>query len=603
MLTDLSPLAAIATTPSSAQLLLPLIDSMGATLWVPETISLGRVYQGSLREHLISIWSEYRGFIFALSTGAVVRLIAPLLEDKSIDPAVVVVDPTGKYVISFCSGHQGGGDFLTTLVATELEAIPIITGSSNSLNLPAIDTLGKPWGWRKGTGDWTRVSGVIARGETVEVIQEVGSTLWQEHLPPDHPFGFADPLSSPQARVWISSTQRSFSPSSEIPKVQWHPRVLWVGIGCSRGSSHRLIKQAVEKTCQRHHLATAAIAAIVSVDLKADEPGLLQYTEATKLPFFTYPAELLKDIPVPNPSEVVANEVGTPSVAEAAAILAGEHLLVTKQIFKDETGAVTIAIAEAEREYIGSIGALYLVGTGPGSLTQMTPAAKRAVIEADVVIGYSLYLDLIAPLKRPGQIIEAYPITQERERAARAIELAKWGLKVAVVSSGDCGIYGMAGLVLESLQEEGWDGLSPTVEVLPGISALQAAAARLGAPLMHDFSAVSLSDLLTPWAVIEKRLEAVASSDFVIALYNPRSQNRRQPLEKAWEILLKYRDKSTPVGIIKAAYRQEEEVILTTLGEMLEAPIDMLTTVIIGNQSTSRHHQWLITPRGYLQKK
>jgi len=629
MMSDFFPLAAIATTPSSAQLLVPLTESMQLTLWVPVTVSVpnSQVYKGSLSGHLKLIWSQYRGFIFALSTGAVVRLIAPLLEDKSLDPAIVVIDALGQYVISFCSGHQGGADLLTRLVAIELNATPIITGASTSLNLPAIDILGKPWGWQKGTGDWTRVSAAMAApGETLEVVQDAGSPLWQQHLPLDHPFVFQEAEGrsqesagrsqqaagsrqqaegsrlEPQARVWISATLRSLVTSSKIPEVQWHPRVLWVGIGCSRGTSKKLIQQAVEETCQRYNLATAAIAGLVSLNIKADEEGIIEFSESFKVPFLTYPAELLKDIAVPNPSSVVLKEVGTPSVAEAAAIVAGGTLIVPKQIFQDETGQVTVAIAQAEREYIGKQGALYLVGTGPGRLEQMTSAAKRAVIEADVLIGYSLYLDLIEALKRPGQIRESYPITQERERASRAIELAQWGLTVAVVSSGDCGIYGMAGLVLESLQQGGWDGQSPRVEVFPGISALQSAAARLGAPLMHDFSAVSLSDLLTPWPVIEKRLEAVAAADFVIALYNPRSQNRHQPLQRAWEILLKYREKNTPVGIVKAAYRLEEEVILTTLGEMLDAPIDMLTTVIIGNQSTSRHHQWLITPRGYLQK-
>ena len=217
---------------------------------------------------------------------------------------------------------------------------------------------------------------------------------------------------------------------------------------------------------------------------------------------------------------------------EAAAILAGEHLLVSKQIFKsdDRSGAVTVAIAQTEREYIGRTGKLYLVGIGPGNLEQITPAAKTAIIEADVVIGYRLYIDLIESLKRSGQIVESSPITQEQQRAIRAIELAQWGLTVAVVSSGDCGIYGMAGLVLEELQTRDWNGKTPQVKVFPGISALQSAASRVGAPLMHDFCAISLSDLLTPWETIQQRLTAAASGDFITALYNPRSQTRTQQI-------------------------------------------------------------------------
>jgi cobalt-precorrin 5A hydrolase/precorrin-3B C17-methyltransferase len=230
----------------------------------------------------------------------------------------------------------------------------------------------------------------------------------------------------------------------------------------------------------------------------------------------------------------------------------------------------------------------------------MTPAAQTAVACADAVIGYSLYIDLIAPLLRPGQIVEALPITQERQRAERAIELAHWGLTVAVVSSGDCGIYGMAGLVLEELQRMSWDGKTPGVQVFPGITALQAAASRVGAPLMHDFCAISLSDLLTPWEAIEKRLTAAAIADFVTALYNPRSQTRTQQIATAIAIFLKYRDPNTPVALVRSAYRQDEHITLTTLSELLAAPVDMLTTVLIGNQSTRTHADWMITPRGYL---
>jgi cobalt-precorrin 5A hydrolase/precorrin-3B C17-methyltransferase len=298
----------------------------------------------------------------------------------------------------------------------------------------------------------------------------------------------------------------------------------------------------------------------------------------------------------------VEAEVGTPSVAEAAAVKAAHSsLLVEKQIFKsDGLGAVTVAVAQAEQEFIGRTGSLLLVGTGPGQLEQMTPAAQTAVSAADAVIGYSLYIQLISPLLQPAQIVEALPITQELKRAQRAIELAQWGLTVAVVSSGDCGIYGMAGLVLEELQAQGWDGKTPSMQLFPGITALQAAAARVGTPLMHDFCAISLSDLLTPWEVIEKRLEAAAAADFVTALYNPRSQTRIQQLITAKTIFLKHRDPNTPVAVVRSAYRQDEQITLTTLDKLLDTSVDMLTTVLIGNRSTRTYSDWMITPRGYL---
>ncbi|MBL1174597.1 precorrin-3B C(17)-methyltransferase [Pantanalinema sp. GBBB05] len=644
------PISLFTTTPTGFQTL----QRLGAigTLWLPEAIATNQpeilpdqtiqVYTDPLKTQIANLWSSHQALIFCLSTGAVVRLIAPLLQDKATDPAVIVIDEAGKFVISLSGGHQAGGDRLTQVIARQLGATPVLTGAANHFNLPGIDILGEPFGWVKGSGDWTGVSAAIARQLPLEVIQEAGSTLWQSHLPADHPFQFDFPehmatvqetRPTPAARIWISPIQRQFAPDSNFPKVQWHPRVLWVGIGCERGTPKTVIEQAIQQVFQAHHLAEAAIAGIATIDLKADEVGLVEFCQERQLPLRCFAADTLATIPVPHPSSVVEAEVGTPSVAEAAAIVASwgvggdredkgdrgdrgdsssssssspssssPSLRVTKQIFRLEgqPGAVTIAIAQAEQEYTGRIGKLWLVGTGPGELAQITPAAQTAIAQADVVIGYSLYIDLIRSLCRPGQLIEALPITQERQRAERAIELAQWGLTVAVVSSGDCGIYGMAGLVLEQLRAQSWDGQVPEVQVFPGITALQAAASRVGAPLMHDFCAISLSNLLTPWEVIEKRLQAVAQADFVVALYNPKSQTRTEQIAIAQRIFLHHRDPQTPVALVRSAYRPTEQITLTTLGDLLNQSIDMLTTVLIGNQSTRRHADWLITPRGYL---
>ncbi len=608
------PVGAFATTPNGLKLLQPLCQSMNATLWVSENSGVVQdqnnciqTYSGSLKDWVTACWPRYRALVFCLAAGAVVRLIAPLLKDKARDPAVIVIDETGQFVISLCGGHQGGADSLTRLIAQQIKAHPVLTGAATALKLPGIDVLGLPFGWVKGSGDWTEVSAAIARGEAVQVIQEVGSLLWQSHLPSGHPFkfGFAEAV-APSARVWISATQRQFSEQADFPKVQWHPRVLWVGIGCERGTPKRVIEAAIIEVFKRYHLAEGAIAGLATLILKSDEPGILALCQDHNYPLNIYTADVLKSVTVPNPSSVVAEEVGTPSVCEAAALTAAgvENLLVPKQVFRLENapGAVTIAVAQAPIEYTGRIGQLWLVGTGPGTLEQITPAAQNAITQADVVIGYSLYIELISALFRPGQIVEALPITQERQRAQRAIELAQWGLNVAVVSSGDCGIYGMAGLVMEMLQSKGWDGQQPGVQVFPGITALQAVASRVGAPLMHDFCAISLSDLLTPWEVIERRLQAAAEADFVVALYNPKSRTRTQQLAIAQKIFLEVRNPETPVAIAHSVYRDSEQITLTTLEKLLEIPIDMLTTVLIGNQSTQLHQGWMITPRGYLPK-
>ncbi len=601
------PIAAIATTPQAARTLHSLSTAIGATLYIPEPFVEGEncvVYSGSLKAYLAEIWNEHKAFIFGLATGATVRLIAPLLQDKSSDPAVLVIDPQGQFVISLCGGHQGGADQLTRLIASQFNATPVLTGAANDLNLPAVDTLGNAFGWRKGSGDWTGVSAALARQETLQVLQDAGSDLWQKQLPENSPFSLDLSESQTVGRIWISATQRNFAAESDFPKVQWHPRVLWVGIGCIRGTSQALITEGITQVFQKHHLALDAIAGIATIDIKADEVGLLAYCQENQLPFKTFTPEQLNQEIVPTPSNVVYEEVGTASVAEASALCAAKQygesqLLVSKQIIKTETEAVTIAIAQSEKEYIGKTGALWLIGTGPGALEQMTTAAKIAITQADVIIGYSLYLDLVQPLQRPGQIIEAYPITQERQRAQRAIALANWGLKVAVISSGDCGIYGMAGLVLEELQKAEPIKQPPTVEVFPGISALQAAAARVGAPLMHDFCAISLSDLLTPKPLIEKRLLAAAQADFVTAIYNPKSQKRTELIETAQHIFLAHRKPETPVILVRSAYRSDEEIMVTTLEKMLNHPIDMLTVVLIGNSTTYQQDNFVITPRGY----
>ncbi|MGB3188773.1 MAG: precorrin-3B C(17)-methyltransferase [Limnoraphis sp.] len=607
------PIAAIATTPNASQRLQPLCQTADVTLYVPQSlgnIPRTQVYPDSLRQLLPQLWSSHRAIVFCLALGAVVRLIAPLLQHKSTDPAIIVVDETGQFVISVCSGHIGGGDQLAQLVARILGATPILTGSANALNLPGIDVLGTPFGWKRGTGDWTGVSAAIAQQKTVQVQQEAGSTLWQHHLPATHSFEFTS-TQTPQAQIWISPKQRQLS-TKDLPQVQWHPRVLWVGVGCERNTPKAVIERAILEVLQAHQLAEEAVAGIATIDLKADETGLVELCQERHWPLQTFSAEILRQVTVPTPSEIVQSEVGTPSVAEAAALQAAQvqPLLVSKQIYRSHRPqpseaerigqAVTVAIAIAQQEYTGRDGQLLLVGIGPGQLNQMTPAAQTAVTQADVVIGYSLYLDLITPLLRSGQIVESYPITQERQRAERAIGLAQWGLTVAVVSSGDCGIYGMAGLVFEQLRAQGWQGETPRVQVFPGISALQAAASRVGAPLMHDFCAISLSDLLTPWEMIEKRLKAAAMADFVCALYNPRSRSRTEQLSQAQAIFLQFRSPQTPVALVRSAYRDDEHITLTTLEKLGEVSVDMLTTVLIGNQSTTFHHNWMITPRGYL---
>jgi precorrin-3B C17-methyltransferase len=244
-------------------------------------------------------------------------------------------------------------------------------------------------------------------------------------------------------------------------------------------------------------------------------------------------------------------------------------------------------------------GKLSVVGIGPGAADQLTVAAREAIASAEVVVGYRTYLALLGPLLEGKELVAGH-MTGELERAREAVERARRGARVALVSSGDAGIYGMASLALEVLREVGWRrGASPEVAVVPGVTALSAAASLAGAPLGHDFCAISLSDLLTPWEVIARRLEAAAAADFVVALYNPASTRRRRPLAEAREILLRHRPGRTPVAVVSDAYREGARCALTDLDRLLEEEIGMTTTLLVGSSQSYVFEDLLITPRGY----
>jgi len=242
-------------------------------------------------------------------------------------------------------------------------------------------------------------------------------------------------------------------------------------------------------------------------------------------------------------------------------------------------------------------GRLMIVGLGPGASGTLTPQAGAAIRGADVVIGYSGYFTWVADLVA-GKECVALPLTQEAERARLAVERAASGESVCVISSGDAGIYGMASLVFETL-EAGGQGIGPEVVVVPGISAVNACASLLGAPLAHDFAVISLSDLLTPWETIELRLLAAAAADFVVALFNPRSERRPWQFPLACDLLLRHRSAETPAGLVRNAYRPGQSVVVTTLGHLADHPVDMMTTAIVGNSQTRELGGRVVTPRGY----
>lgn len=247
-------------------------------------------------------------------------------------------------------------------------------------------------------------------------------------------------------------------------------------------------------------------------------------------------------------------------------------------------------------------GTLSICGIGPGAHEHITPAVQKAIEDADLIIGYRTYIQLVRGLIKGKDRIKT-GMTEEISRAKSAIEEAQKGRRVVLISSGDAGMYGMAGLVFEVLEQIGWTrGANPNIEIIPGMTAANSCGSLLGAPLVHDSCTISLSDLLTPWPVIEKRLEAAAQGDFVVSLYNPASGRRTRQIVEAQRIMRKYRPGTTPVGLVKSAYRFRENVVISDLDNFLDYEIGMLTTVVIGSSQTKLFEGYMVTPRGYRNK-
>jgi len=549
-------------------------------------------------------WPRARGFVVVAACGLVTRLVAPLLQDKRQDPAVVVLDPDGRFAVPLLGGHGAGADRLAQQLAAALGGSAVLTGASSARGLLALDSFGHAWGWRRGPGDWTALMQRAARQQPLQVLQLSGLELWR-HCPAAAglPLQHQTPPQAEPADLVISERTG--------PGCRWHPPRLWLGMGCERETSLQLLERLLTQTLHHHGLAEAAVAGLASIDRKGDEPALVQLAALRGWPLRLFTAAELDAVAVPNPSSLVAQEMGTASVAEAAALLAAGSaaaLTVPKTVLhagerleanaEAEQGAATLAIALATSQWAPHQGELHLVGSGPGNLSLLTAEVRAVLNRCSVWVGYGLYLDLLEPLRRPDQVRVDGQLTRERERCAQALDLACQGVNVALISSGDSGIYGMAGLALEL-----WLSLSeaarPRFAVHPGISALQLAAARCGAPLMHDFCTISLSDRLTPWAVIERRLIAAAQGDFVVALYNPRSLGRDWQLARAVELLLQGRPGTTPVALARQLGRDAEAISVTTLEALPIDQVDMLTLVLVGNSSTRAESGLLVTPRGY----
>lgn len=552
-----------------------------------------------LKQVLATAFNAGRPLVLVMPVGAAVRLVAPLLRSKHHDPAVVVVDEAGSFAVPLAGSHEAGANALAQQVAAVLHATPVVTTTAEATGTLALDVLAQQQHWRADGGDLTGVTARLVDGEPVGVFQDAGDESWWAKAPETlERFDRSDALGVAPVAARIYVTDHVIPPPpAGVPAVVYRPHSLAVGVGCVRGASASEIVALIAQSLAAAGLSRMAIATLATIDVKQTETGITQAAAQLGVPVAYFPATDLTAAPrASEPSQYVLNAVGAPGVCEPAAVLAagGGTLLVAKQ----KTPRVTVAVA---RVITAPHGSLALVGIGPGAAEGATAAARQALQAADTIVGYSLYVEQVQPWLSGEKHYLPRPIGEEIERCREAIALARQGHKVALVCSGDAGIYGMAGLVLELYAEQGDAAAADALQVVPGVTAGQSAAALLGAPLMSDYMTVSLSDLMTPWPVIRRRVEAAAEGDLVLVLYNPQSARRRRLPEVA-EVLLAHRSPETPVGIVRNAGRPTQAVTIAKLGSLLDEPVDMLTTVVIGNSSTERLGGRMFTRRGYAGK-
>ena len=538
-----------------------------AAAWPDRT----RVYDGGAGEAVRAAFAECEQLVCFLATGAVVRLLAPLLGDKATDPGVVCVDEGGRFAVSLLGGHGGGANELAREVGDLLGAEPVVTTATDAVGLPGLDTLGFPF-----EGAVAAVSRALLDGEPVAMEAELP---WP--LP-------ALPI-SPRGAYTVRLTDRAVAPGER--EVLLRPPSLVVGVGASRGAPADEVLGLVEEALREAGLSPRSVAELATVDAKSEEPGIVAAAGRLGVPLVTYPAEELADVAVPNPSGAPLAAVGTPSVAEAAALARGGELLVPKRKSVRADGRPAMATCAVARR--PGRGRLAVVGLGPGARDLLTPRAAAELRRASVLVGLDQYVDQIRDLLRPGTRVLESGLGAEEERARTAVAEARRGHAVALIGSGDAGVYAMASPALAEASDD------IDVVGVPGVTAALAAGAILGAPLGHDHVSISLSDLHTPWEVIERRVRAAAEADIVVTFYNPRSRGRDWQLPKALAILAGHRDPATPVGVVRNASRSDESSRLTTLGELDPATVDMMTVVTVGNTATRNIAGRMVTPRGY----
>ncbi len=546
-------------------------------------------------DHARMLFAAGTPIVGVCAAGILIRAVAPLLADKTTEPPVVSVADDGSVVVPLLGGHRGANR-LASRIAEEIGATAAVTTAGDVSLGVALDE--PPLGYRLANPE-------DAKEAMAALLSGAGVTITGENIFDIEDTGGAVELIVTEAPVHTGPT-----------RLAYHPQRFALGVGCARGADPDELWQNVAAQLDAAKIAPGAIACVTSLDLKADEPAMNTLAARLNVPFRVFTAAELEaeTARLANPSDVVFAEVGCHGVSEGAALAAAgpDAELVVEKV---KTANTTCAVARAPKpitEMRGrSRGKLSIVSIGPGQHTWRTPEASHLLQDAEELVGYGLYIDLIGPLAA-GKTRSDFPLGGEEDRCRYALEQAGKGKNVALVCSGDAGIYAMGALVYElldrSADQKGVSDAARRVQVVstPGVSALQGAAARAGAPLGHDFCAISLSDLLTHREDIVKRLHAAAEGDFVIAFYNPVSKKRRTLLAEARDILLKHRPADTPVMLASNLGRPTEHIRYRRLDELQVDEVDMLTVVLVGS-SNSRLAQLgegprMFTPRGYARR-
>ena len=566
----------------------------------------GRVLQADVffdnaLDHARDLFAAGVPIVGVCASGILIRAVAPLLSDKTQEPPVVSVADDGSVVVPLLGGHRGANRLARNIAEALGGTAAVTTAGDVSLGVSLDEP---PAGWALANPQDAKgaMAALLSGGGAALSGSEAARATWLADMP-----------AGDAVRLSCDMMQQSDLGSHHL---HFAPKRVTIGVGCARNCPPEELTELVRTALNEAGVCDAAVHSINTISLKADEPAILELAQHLNVPLRLFSAEELEaEAPrLATPSDVVFAEVGCHGVSEGAALaqLGSEGELWLQ---KRKTANATVALGLIDRPLTDLRGAargrLSVVGIGPGQAAWRTPEVSRLIADAQELVGYGLYIDLLGPLAA-GKERSDFPLGGEEARCRYALEQAGLGKNVALVCSGDAGIYAMGALVFELLDrpadQMGVSDAARRVDVVcsPGVSALQGAAARAGAPLGHDFCTISLSDLLTPRADIVRRLQAAAEGDFVIAFYNPVSKTRRTLLSEARDILLQYRPADTPVMLASSLGRPEEHIRYRRLEDLKVDEVDMLTVVLIGS-SNSRLAQLgegprMFTPRGYARK-